>query len=44
MTNITISGYVVAVTHKSILLEDDSTGMEAWYSRRFYDKIDAQSI
>jgi len=35
MSNVTISGYVTATTDRSILLEDDSTGMEAWYSRRF---------
>lgn len=35
MANVTISGYVIAITDKSILLEDGSTRREAWYSRKY---------
>lgn len=35
MANVTISGYVTAITDKSILLDDERTGIEAWYSRKF---------
>lgn len=35
MDTVTVTGYVQAITNKSILLEDDSTGMDAWYSRKF---------
>ncbi|MEN9503065.1 MAG: hypothetical protein RI964_2350 [Pseudomonadota bacterium] len=35
MANVTISGYVTALTDKSILLDDERTGIEAWYSRKY---------
>lgn len=35
MANVTIGGYVTAITDKSILLDDERTGIEAWYSRKY---------
>ncbi|MEB4589520.1 hypothetical protein VSS37_00875 [Candidatus Thiothrix sp. Deng01] len=35
MNAVTVTGHVQAVTNKSILLEDGSTGAEAWYSRKY---------
>lgn len=35
MANVTISGYVTAISDKAILLDDERTGIEAWYSRKY---------
>lgn len=35
MANVTVSGYVTAITAMSILLEHDSDGRRAWYSRQY---------
>lgn len=35
MANVTISGNVAAISDKAILLDDELTGIKAWYSRKY---------
>lgn len=35
MANVTISGNVTAISDKAILLDDELTGIKAWYSRKY---------